>query len=100
MSADETTTPNVAEQIRSWLPDHTHVDEPSGLFNMSPRTTWTWSTRRGVWAVTWLRGLTGPGFRLEGPGAEVHFGGLAEVALRQLFGVLVALDAIDGEVAR
>lgn len=96
---DDTATvqaaPDVSETIRSWLPDHTHVELPTGPFNLSPKTTWTWSTTRGVWAVSWSRGLGGAGFSLRGPGTRVDFGGIAEVALRQLCGVLVALDAIE-----
>lgn len=99
MKDDDTATvkaaPSPAEEIRSWLPDHTHVELPSGASNLSPKTTWTWSTTRGVWAVSWSRGLGGTGLSLKGPGARVDFGGLAEVALRQLRDVLVALDAIE-----
>lgn len=97
-AVDETVTSSVLspdEVIRSWLPDHTHVDLPAGPFNLSPKTTWTWSTTRGVWIVSWSRGFGGAGFSLKGPGARVDFGGLAEVALRQLRAVLLALDAIE-----
>jgi hypothetical protein len=48
--------PSPSEVIRSWLPDHTHVDLPPGPFNLSPVTAWTWTTAAGVWKLTWSRG--------------------------------------------
>jgi hypothetical protein len=92
--------PSPSEVIRSWLPDHTHVDLPPGPFNLSPVTAWTWTTAAGVWKLTWSRGFGGTGFQLACPGGRLKFGGVSGVALRQIHGVLVALDAIDGEATR
>lgn len=99
--ADETgatvkATPDPSEQIRSWLPDHTHVSTP-GLLGATGATTWTWTTRQGVWVVTSYRQFFGRSvIALNGPGGNVTCSEPdVETSLRRLHGVLIALDAIE-----
>jgi len=93
-SADQAqAAPSVAEQIRSWLPDHCHVQR-----EFTGATVWTWTTPAGVWGITVTSALLQAGhLTMVGPGGQWAFGRPNDGALRELRGMLLALGAIGGE---
>jgi hypothetical protein len=81
--------PTVAEQIRSWLPDHAHVNR-----EVTGAMVWTWTTPAGVWSVS-TSGWRGE-LAVTGPGGSWSFGVPDDTTLRQTRGLLLALGAIGG----
>ena len=95
MPESTATTParDVAGEIRSWLPAHTHEARPGGPFDGA--TVWTWTTSAGTWVVTLTRPfLSSQTLSLRCPDGGLKLGPADRDSLRRLHGVLVALDAI------
>ena len=82
--------PSVGEQIRSWLPDHTHV-----MHELTGGTVWTWTTPAGVWGIS--SSPFGGLLAVTGPGGSWSFGAPDDTVLRQTRGLLLALGAIGRE---